>query len=111
MISPVVWAGLVGTVRALNNSGAYGLRFPERCPDRQAVCGSDLDALEASMVAEMPGLTWPLERSRMEGEEFFSQRQPFAPDTMPDGLGVLIHDGATLLRATVWLRQPLLARP
>jgi hypothetical protein len=30
IISPVVWAGLVGTVQALVNSGAFGLRFPER---------------------------------------------------------------------------------
>ncbi|MCP1121435.1 AbiJ-NTD4 domain-containing protein [Robbsia andropogonis] len=82
VISPVVWAGLVGTVQALVNSGAFGLRFPERCPDGQAVCGSDSDALAASVVAEMPRLTWPLETSRIEGEEFFSQHQPFAPDTM-----------------------------
>jgi hypothetical protein len=29
MISPVVWKGLVGTVQALVNSGAFGLRFLE----------------------------------------------------------------------------------
>lgn len=29
VISPIVWAGLVGTVQALVNSGAFGLRFPE----------------------------------------------------------------------------------
>jgi hypothetical protein len=32
VISPIVWAGLVGTVQALINSGAFGLRFPEQCP-------------------------------------------------------------------------------
>lgn len=99
VISPVVWAGLVGTVQALVNSGAFGLRFPERCPDGQAVCGSDSDALAASVVAEMPGLTWPLETSRMEGEEFFSQRQPFAPDTM------LVLDFVEFVYATV--AQPI----
>lgn len=31
MISPAVWKGLVGTVQALVKSGAFGLRFPERC--------------------------------------------------------------------------------
>lgn len=45
VISPVVWAGLVGTVQTLVNSGAFGLRVPERCPDGQAVCGSDPGAL------------------------------------------------------------------
>ncbi len=52
MISPVVWKGLVGTVQALVNSGAFGLRFPERCPDGQAVCGSDSGGLATSVIAE-----------------------------------------------------------
>ena len=82
LISPVVWAGLVGTVQALLNSGAFGLRFPERCPDGQAVCGSDSGALGASVVAEMPSLAWPLETTRAEEDGFFSQHQPFAPDTL-----------------------------
>ena len=82
MISPAVWKGLVGTVQALVNSGAFGLRFPERCPDGQAVCGSDSGALAASVIAEMPGLAWPLETTRVEEKAFFSEHQPFAPDTM-----------------------------
>lgn len=56
VISPAVWAGLVGTVQALINSGAFGLRFPERCPDGQAICGCDSGAFAASVIAEMSGL-------------------------------------------------------
>lgn len=82
VISPVVWAGLVATVQALINSGAFGLRFPERCPDGQAVCGCDTDALAASVIAEMPGLAWPLETTCLVDEGFLSQREPFAPDTL-----------------------------
>ncbi len=82
VISPTVWAGLVATVQALINSGAFGLRFPERCPDGQATCGGDLDALADSVSAEMPGLAWPLETASVEGEGYFSERQPFAPDTL-----------------------------
>ncbi|CAB3759094.1 hypothetical protein LMG29739_03110 [Paraburkholderia solisilvae] len=82
VISPTVWAGLVATVQALINSGAFGLRFPERCPDGQATCGGDSDALAASVSAEMPGLAWPLETVSVEGEGYFSKRQPFAPDTL-----------------------------
>lgn len=82
VISPTVWAGLVATVQALINSGAFGLRFPERCPDGQATCGGDSDALAASVSAEMPGLAWPLEIVSVEGEGYFSERQPFAPDTL-----------------------------
>ena len=82
VISPAVWAGLVATVQALINSGAFGLRFPERCPDGQAVCGCDTDALAASVIAEMPGLAWPLETMCRVEDGFLSQREPFAPDTL-----------------------------
>lgn len=82
VISPVVWAGLVATVQALINSGAFGLRFPERCPDGQAVCGCDTDALAASVIAEMSGLAWPLETMCLVEDGFLSQREPFAPDTL-----------------------------
>ncbi len=82
VISPVVWAGLVATVQALINSGAFGLRFPERCPDGQAVCGCDTDALAASVIAEMPGFAWPLETMCLVEEGFLLQREPFAPDTL-----------------------------
>ena len=82
VISPVVWAGLVGTVQALINSGAFGQRFPERCPDGQAFSECDSDAFVASVIAEMPGLAWPLETTCVEIEGFFSQRRPFAPDTL-----------------------------
>lgn len=82
VISPIVWAGLVATVQGLINSGAFGLRFPERCPDGQAICGSDSDALAASVIAEIPGLVWPLETTRVEEDGFISKHQPFAPDTL-----------------------------
>lgn len=59
VISPTVWAGLAGTVQALINSGAFGLRFLERCLDGQAICGCDSDTFAASVSAEMPGLAWP----------------------------------------------------
>lgn len=82
VISPTVWAGLVATVQALINSGAFGLRFPERCPDGQATCGGDAVALTASVSAEMPGLAWPLEAVSIDGEGYFAEHQPFAPDTL-----------------------------
>lgn len=82
VISPVVWAGLATTVQALVSRGAFGLRFPDRCPDGQVVCGCDPDALSTSVVAEMPGLAWPLETTSVVEDGFLSQREPFAPDTL-----------------------------
>ncbi len=81
-ISPQVWAGLVALVQGLINSGAFGLRFPERCPDGQAICGCDTGSLEAAVLAEMPGLAWPLETTHQVQKGYFAQREPFAPDTL-----------------------------
>jgi hypothetical protein len=82
-ISPVVWAGLVALVQGLLNSGAFGLRFPERCPDGQAICGCDTASLAAAIAAEMPGLAWPLEMTRETGDGgFLTEQEPFAPDTL-----------------------------
>lgn len=81
-ISPQVWAGVVALVQGLINSGAFGLRFPERCPDGQAICGCDAGSLEAAALAEMPGLAWPLETTHQVEKEYFAQREPFAPDTL-----------------------------
>lgn len=82
VISPTVWAGVVALVQGLINNGAFGLRFPERCPDGQAVCGCDSDSLAAAVVAEIPGLVWPLETTREVEEDYFSQHKPFAPETL-----------------------------
>lgn len=82
VISPPVWAGLVATVQALINGGAFGMRFPERCQDGQDTCGGDDVALAASVTAEMPGLTWPLETTSPDGEGYFASRQAFAPNTL-----------------------------
>lgn len=103
VISPEVWAGLVATVQALINSGAFGLRFPERCPDGQAVCGCDQDAVGASVIAEMPGLTWPLETSRLVDDGFLRQREPFTPETL------LILDLLEFVYASV--AKPILGKP
>ena len=102
VISPVVWAGIVATIQALTNSGAFGLRFPERCPDGQAVCGNDLNALAASVVAEMPGLAWPLETTCLAEDDFLSQRKSFAPETL------LILDFVEFIYASV--ARPILGK-
>ena len=56
--------------------------FPSVVQDGQAICGCDADVFAASVIAEMPGLAWPLETTCVEEDGFLSQRQPFAPDTL-----------------------------
>jgi len=81
IIAPSVWAAIVATITSLVKSGAFGFRFPERCPDGLAVCGCDESALGASIVGEMPGLAWPLQVTHEVEDGFMTQREPFAPDT------------------------------
>lgn len=81
-MSPPAWGGLVAIVDALVSSGAFGGRFPERCPDGQVICGCNEDALAAAIRAEIQGLAWPLETSQEVEEGFVSRREPFAPPTL-----------------------------
>ncbi len=94
-VSPTVWAGLAAMVQTLTNNGGFGLRFPECCPDGQAICGCDVEALGVTVMAEMPGLAWPLETTHTVGDGFSSQRLPFAPATM------LVLDFVEFLHASV----------
>ena len=36
-ITPTVWAAVAATVQGLMNGGALAQRFPEQCPDGQAI--------------------------------------------------------------------------
>ena len=67
---------LSGDSAGIGEQRSFWPAISERCPDGQAVCGCDSDALAASVIAEMLGLTWPLEMTRVEEDGFFSQRQP-----------------------------------
>lgn len=82
VISPVAWGGIVGLVQSLIVSGAFGAKFPEACPDGQGPVGTDENTLSLAVQAEMPGLQWPLVSSEPVQRGYFSEQQPFAPDTL-----------------------------
>lgn len=81
-IGPTVWAAIVAAVQGQVNSGALAFRFPERCPDGPAICGCDESALASSVMAEMPGLAWPLVVNAEVEEGFGARYEPFAPPTL-----------------------------
>lgn len=80
-INPRVWAGLAAVITSLETSAAFGYRFPKNCPDGQVVCGVDEEALAANVQAEMPGLAWPLETSRVTEQAYFPPAE-YAPPTL-----------------------------
>lgn len=82
IISPVAWGGVVALIQSLISSGAFGARFPASCPDGQGPIGTDENFLSLAVLAEMPGLAWPLEITERVQQGFFSEMQAFAPDTL-----------------------------
>lgn len=82
VISPVAWGGVVALIQSLVYSGAFGARFPAPCPDGRGPIGTDENSLSLAVLAEMPGLTWPLETTERVQDGYFSEMQAFAPDTL-----------------------------
>ncbi|MEO6148020.1 MAG: hypothetical protein ABIT70_13475 [Sulfuriferula sp.] len=82
IISAVAWGGVVALIQSLISSGAFGARFPAPCPDGQGPIGTDENSLSLSVLAEMPGLTWPLATTERVQDGFFSEMQAFALDTL-----------------------------
>ena len=64
------------------NSAAFGAKYPERCPDGQAVCGGNADNVGAAVRAHMPGLSWSLELSRLDDTALIAGYKPYAPPTL-----------------------------
>ncbi|ABI58650.1 AbiJ-NTD4 domain-containing protein [Nitrosomonas eutropha] len=82
-VSPSAWGGIVGLVQSLIATGAFGVKFPEMCPDGNGPCGTDESALALAVGAELPGLAWPLETHTTEPDDgFFAKKVQSAPDTL-----------------------------
>lgn len=81
-MTPVAWAGIAVLVEALASSGAFGASFPRECPDGHAICGNDTDMLKSAIEAEIEGLSWPLQRDKVDEDDFMRTRKPWAPPTL-----------------------------
>lgn len=55
------WGGIIVLIRRLIENGAFGIDFPEQCPDNRGPIGTDEDALELAIRAEVPGINCPLD--------------------------------------------------
>src|SRR5690606_10935747 len=81
-VSPPVWGGIVGIVQSLIATGAFGVKYPEMCPDGQGPTGTNESALALAVQAEMPGLAWPLVTTERIQKGFLVESRPFTPDTL-----------------------------
>jgi len=55
-----VWGGLYSVIMTRLSDGSFGYRFPQQCPDGNGACGSDEQAFGRVLVAEVPGIDWPV---------------------------------------------------
>jgi AbiJ N-terminal domain 4 len=60
-ITVVFWDAVVAIIQSLIGDGSFGVSFPETCPDGSGVVGTDVGKLKSILVAEIPGIGWPLE--------------------------------------------------
>lgn len=81
-MSALAWGGIVVLVESLASSGAFGVSFPQECPDGHAICGNDTDKLKSAIEAEIEGLSWPLQRDKVDEDDFMRTRRPWAPPTL-----------------------------
>ncbi len=83
VITPKAWSGIVGITEALISDGAFGLDFPEHCPDcgHARTVGNNERAL--SLVAQgETDIEWPLQTVKYDQVPFGTpQSEPFAPPT------------------------------
>jgi hypothetical protein len=59
-IPPTAWGGLVALLRSLVETGAFGVDFPEMCPDGNGPVGVDQEAFVLALRGEIPEIEWPL---------------------------------------------------
>ncbi|MGH9971015.1 MAG: AbiJ-NTD4 domain-containing protein [Pyrinomonadaceae bacterium] len=83
-ITPSAWRGIVGAVESLIESGAFGLDFPERCPERDWTIGTNQTTLSLAVQGEIPDLEWPLQTVKSDKSMFGEFNvEPYVPPVAP----------------------------
>lgn len=59
-IPQTAYAGIVIIIDHHIDNGAFGIDFPEDCPDDEGTIGTNTNAFQTALVAEIPNMTWPL---------------------------------------------------
>ncbi len=62
-ISQQVWGGIVSNVQSRVSTGAFGIDFPEQCPDpeRPGCIATDSNTIGLALQAEIQDVFWPLD--------------------------------------------------
>lgn len=64
VIAEPLWGGLYSLIETRLNDGSFGFRFPLSCPDGRGPYGTDRAAFGLMLLAEVPGVDWPLRANK-----------------------------------------------
>lgn len=81
-ITPAVWGGIVALIKELISSGAFGNRYPERCPDGAGTVGTDENMFSLAVKAEISDIDWPLKTEQQKTDGPSWETEPYVPDTV-----------------------------
>lgn len=82
IITSTVWGGIVSLINTNIVNGGFGISFPEVCPDGMGTIGTDEKQMQLSARAEIPNISWPLNTTTVDEEDFLPEEKPFSPDTL-----------------------------
>ncbi|KKM04923.1 hypothetical protein LCGC14_1759340 [marine sediment metagenome] len=63
--SPGAWGGVIALVTARIESGAFGIDFPEQCPDGRGTVGTDSESFWLALHAEVPAMAGTINRDNV----------------------------------------------
>lgn len=75
-----VWCGLTAHIQTLIDTGYFGEKFPELCPDGQGCCGTNKRGFSQSLKAEILTIDYPFVTEKEENTDgWISKDVPFTP--------------------------------
>jgi hypothetical protein len=75
-----VWLGLTAYIQGLIDSGWFGEKFPELCPDGQGCYGTNERTFSLALQAEILGIEYPFVIEKEDGPDSWASKMvPFTP--------------------------------
>lgn len=75
-----VWLGLTAYIQGLIDTGCFGERFPELCPDGQGCYGTNEKMFSSALQAEILEIEYPFVTEQEEDpDSWVSKKVPFTP--------------------------------
>lgn len=59
------WGAVVALIRSRIADGSFGFRYGAECPDGRGIFGVDEHSFSLALRGEVPGITWPLDASKV----------------------------------------------